>query len=93
MINQDVTTMNIMCLDYEDYCMEQLAVISMNTALTVGPKFGLTYEGWLCFGFNVYAVDGDRATLLETYETHDEAIAIRDDILGKLMAGHTLVVI
>ena len=84
----------IFTYDVVDTGLELLAEVTLDTVFVVGPKYNLTDEGWICFGFNVYAIDrADTATLLETYDDHEEACIVRDDILNKMMCEYSMVVI
>jgi len=78
----------------EDTGLELLTEVTLDTVFAVGPKYNLTDEGWLCFGFNVYAIGrDDKAVLLETYGEHEEACAVRDDVVDKVMCEYLMVVI
>lgn len=78
--------------DYETNELEQITAITQITALAVAPKY--IYGDHLVFaGWNLYAIDGDKAVLLETYDEEKEALWVRENIIENLKCGAVMVII
>ena len=65
----------------------------METVLTIGAKYNTIKGNRMFFGFNLYAVNGGYASLVETYETEQEAEVARHGISQKINAGYGLIIL
>lgn len=83
----------IVTYDHDTQGLEPLAEISRVTALAVAPKY-YEYNSAIKFGgWNLYAIEGKEATLLETYETEEEAVWVRDSITQNIKAQAEMIIV
>lgn len=82
--------------DYDTQDLEPITTITPTTALAIAPKFCESYMvpgTYFLAGWNLYAIDGDRAVLLEAYDSQDAAEWIRDSIMGAMENGAEMVAV
>ena len=84
---------HVMTYNHKDNSIETLATITKDTSLAIGAKYNTIDNKHMLFGYNVYAIDGDNATILETYETPKEAEYTREIIFNKLIQGQELIIL
>jgi len=91
--SKPLTKAKIFAFNFAENELEFLAEITKDTSLAVGPKYNTIKDKHMLWGFNLFAVDGDNAVLLETYESEEEAAAARELIFNKLVTGQEVIVV
>lgn len=81
--------MKIYTYDYESNELTPVATISRKTALAVGAQWS-NYSQWFLAGYNLYAIEGGKAVLLETYESRKEAEQVRRQLVSNMRSGGAL---
>ena len=82
----------IAAIDPETQELEPIAAVTCTTALAIAPKWCYYTSLWFG-GWNLYAIDGGKALLLETYEEERGAVWIRDHILANIRANAEIIVV
>jgi len=74
-------TMAVYTYDYDTCGLDHVADIGMTTVIAAGPKWCECYTEpgkYFFAGWNVYAINGDDAVLLETYEKEKNAVRMME---------------
>lgn len=84
--------LKIMAFDHDSMELDILANVTMTTPLAIAPKWGY-YRNLFFLGWNLYAIDGEKAVLLETYDSKEEIIWSRKQIIKALKKEDEIIII
>ena len=72
--------------------LETITQLTSTTAIAIAPKWCYYTSLWFG-GWNIYSIERDRAVLIETYGTEQEAIWVRDSIISNLEAHAEMIIV